>query len=43
MPRGKPGKGPHAGKGDQKKTVTYNAHYAKHSKKNHPGTNKKGK
>jgi hypothetical protein len=41
MPRGKPGTCPHAGKGPQKKTVTYNKHYAQYSKRNHPGFGKK--
>jgi hypothetical protein len=41
MPRGKPGTGPHSGKGDQNKKVTYNLHYIKYGKPNHPGTNKK--
>ncbi len=41
MPKGKPGTGPHAGKGIQKKTVTVNAHYYNYGKKSHPGSRKK--
>ena len=43
MPRGKPGTGPYAGRGDQQQKVEYNAHYAKYGKRDHPGTKKKPK
>ena len=48
MPRGKPGTGPHAGKGRQSQKTrspstgsTYNNHYSSYSKQNHPGNKKK--